>query len=206
MYIDLDNSKPGQGLKNFTQINNNLLRDVRAGRFKPHVVRVVLDINSLSAYKIFSLKNPFRIVIDINGSSDDATVAAKNLNEKKKHRDSGILGIVIDPGHGGRDFGSAGYVKGIHEKNINLQIAKILAKKIENKLNCEAVLTHNRDRFITLEERAAMANTKNADLFISIHANGSENQNIYGVETYFLNLATDNGSITIAARKNSTST
>ncbi len=79
-----------------------------------------------------------------------------------------------------------------------------MAKKIENKLNCEAVLTHNRDRFITLEERAAMANTKNADLFISIHANGSENQNIYGVETYFLNLATDNGLITIAARKNST--
>ncbi len=111
LYIDLDNSKPGQGLKNFTQINNNLLRDVRAGRFKPHVVRVVLDINSLSAYKIFSLKNPFRIVIDINGSSDDATVAAKNLNEKKKHRDSGILRIVIDPGHGGRDFGSAGDVK-----------------------------------------------------------------------------------------------
>jgi N-acetylmuramoyl-L-alanine amidase len=205
LYIDLGNSEPGHGLKKFTPINNNLLRDVRTGRFKPDVVRVVLEIKSLAAYKIFSLKNPFRIVIDIDGSSDDLAVANKDL-KKEKHRDSNALRILVDPGHGGRDLGSAGYLKNVYEKNINLQIAKKLVKKIEKELNCEAALTHNCDRFITLEGRAAMANIENADLLISIHSNGSKNQNIYGIETYFLNLATDNGSITVAARENSTST
>jgi N-acetylmuramoyl-L-alanine amidase len=67
-------------------------------------------------------------------------------------------------------------------------------------------MTRNSDAYLTLEERTAIANTKNADLFISLHANDSKNINTYGIETYVLNLATDNSEITVAARENATST
>jgi len=67
-------------------------------------------------------------------------------------------------------------------------------------------MTRNSDKYLTLEERTAIANTKNADLFISIHTNAHLNKNAFGIETYFLNLATDNEAILVAARENATST
>jgi N-acetylmuramoyl-L-alanine amidase len=67
-------------------------------------------------------------------------------------------------------------------------------------------MTRNSDRYLTLEERTAIANTKNADLFISIHTNSSKYRKAYGFETYFLNLATDDDAILVAARENATST
>ena len=117
----------------------------------------------------------------------------------------GVKKIVIDPGHGGRDYGAPGYLKGIHEKKIVLQIAKKLAKKIRSRLHCEVIMTRQNDKFLTLEERTAIANTKNADLFISIHTNAARNRRAYGIETYFLNLATDDAAILVAARENATS-
>ncbi len=70
----------------------------------------------------------------------------------------------------------------------------------------EVILTRNSDRFLTLEERTAIANTKNADLFISIHTNSHRDRRAYGIETYFLNLATDDEAIRVAALENATST
>ena len=67
------------------------------------------------------------------------------------------------------------------------------------------ILTRTTDRYLTLEERTAIANTKNADLFISVHTNAAKNKEAYGIETYFLNLATDNDAILVAARENATS-
>jgi N-acetylmuramoyl-L-alanine amidase len=67
-------------------------------------------------------------------------------------------------------------------------------------------MTRNNDKFLTLEERTAIANTKNADLFISLHTNANRDRRAYGIETYFLNLATDKDSILVAARENATST
>jgi N-acetylmuramoyl-L-alanine amidase len=113
---------------------------------------------------------------------------------------------VIDPGHGGKDYGAPGYLKGVHEKHVSLQIARQLAKKIKAELGLDVILTRNRDRFLTLEERTAFANTKSADLFISIHTNASRDRRAYGIETYFLNLATDDEAIRVAAMENATST
>jgi N-acetylmuramoyl-L-alanine amidase len=67
------------------------------------------------------------------------------------------------------------------------------------------LLTRTTDKFLTLEERTAFANTKNADLFISIHTNSHTDRRAYGIETYFLNLATDNDAIRVAAFENATS-
>jgi N-acetylmuramoyl-L-alanine amidase len=73
-------------------------------------------------------------------------------------------------------------------------------------LGFEVFLTRNSDRFLTLEERTAIANTKSADLFISIHTNSHKDRRAYGIETYFLNLATDDDAIRVAAMENATST
>jgi N-acetylmuramoyl-L-alanine amidase len=118
----------------------------------------------------------------------------------------GVKRVVIDPGHGGKDFGAPGYLKGVHEKKVVLQVARKLAQKIREELKLEAVLTRNSDRFLTLEERTAFANTQGADLFISIHTNANRDRRAYGIETYFLNLATDEEAIRVAAMENATST
>ncbi|MBF0413738.1 MAG: N-acetylmuramoyl-L-alanine amidase [Desulfamplus sp.] len=117
----------------------------------------------------------------------------------------GVRTIVIDPGHGGRDPGASGYITGIYEKNVVLSISKKLAKNIESRLNCNVIMTRSSDTYLSLEERTAIANTKNADLFISLHCNASNDKNLIGIETYYLNLATDDRAINVAARENATS-
>jgi N-acetylmuramoyl-L-alanine amidase len=215
LYVDLNNSRLGKDIKKHILIDDNLLVDTRAGQFSSNQVRVVVDIKSFKTYKIFSLKNPFRIVIDVWGKDPRPTPSVVITDKKgdkipagalAKQLSLGVRRIVIDPGHGGRDYGAPGYLKGVYEKNISLKVARRLANKIRKKLNCEVIITRNSDRNLSLEERTAIANTKNADLFISIHTNASRDRRAYGIETFFLNLATDNDAILVAARENATST
>jgi N-acetylmuramoyl-L-alanine amidase len=110
--------------------------------------------------------------------------------------------IAIDPGFGGNITGPSGCDNEVFAKTINLQIAKKVATKIEEDLRIDVMLTRNSDEYISLEERTSLANTKNADLLISIHTNGSEYASVSGIETFILNLAIDDEVITIAASKN----
>ncbi|NNF99298.1 MAG: N-acetylmuramoyl-L-alanine amidase [Desulfobacteraceae bacterium] len=218
LYIDLDNTRLSQDIQKLIPINDNLLLDARAGQYRHDQVRVVVDIKSFQSYKIFPLKNPFRIVVDVWGketSTADNTIRPSppsNTNTKAvpgdlaKQLALGVRKIVIDPGHGGKDYGAPGYYKGTHEKNIVLAIGKKLAAKIRKTLNCEVVMTRSTDKYLSLEERTAIANTQNADLFISIHTNAAKDKRAYGIETFFLNLATDEDAILVAARENATST
>ncbi len=220
LYVDLHNARLGESIQKVIPIHDDLLAHARAGQYTPDSVRVVADIKSLQSYKVFSLKDPFRIVMDMRGGetaeNNSPTQQSKTHNDIKglnippraltKQLALGVRRIVIDPGHGGRDYGVPGYIKGVHEKNVTLQIAKILAGKIRKELNCEVILTRYSDRYLTLEERTAFANTKNADLFISIHTNANKDRRLYGISSYYLNFATDDDSISVAARENATST
>lgn len=94
--------------------------------------------------------------------------------------------IVIDPGHGGHDTGTIG-PGGLAEKDVALDIARRLRASLRAELpGVEIILTRDNDRYITLEERTAIANARNADLFISIHANASQSSATSGIETYVL--------------------
>lgn len=231
LYVDVEQTKLGKNVPDHTPINDNLLKQARAGQFLPHTVRVVVDIKSFENYKIFSLKDPFRIVIDVwgkGGNGDtpastppsqtvesvqipsrerDARVTTDNLQSSDIARQLalGVRKIVIDPGHGGSDPGAPGYYKDQWEKDIVLKISHKLAQVLKERLNCTVLLTRSDDRKLTLEERTAIANTKRADLFISLHCNAAKNKNLRGIETYFLNLATDSQAIAVAARENATS-
>ncbi len=111
--------------------------------------------------------------------------------------------IVLDPGHGGHDTGTIGR-GGMLEKDLVLKVAKDLKTLLEEKVGAEVVLTRDSDRFISLEERTAIANQHSADLFLSIHANSSSNRSTSGVETYYLNFARSNADREVAARENAT--
>lgn len=220
LYVDVKGSRLGKDVPKHTEINDNLLIKARAGQYTPHTVRVVIDIKAFDNYKVFSLNDPFRLVIDVWAKENDSkVVVAQSQNKNKSHLTTnnilssaitkqlalGVRKIVIDPGHGGKDPGAPGYLKNVWEKDVVLAISKRLAARMRDRLKCDIVLTRSTDTYLTLEERTAIANTKKADLFISLHCNAALSQNAYGVETYFLNLATDDEAIAVAARENATS-
>jgi N-acetylmuramoyl-L-alanine amidase len=114
--------------------------------------------------------------------------------------------VVIDAGHGGHDTGALG-LHGIVEKELVLDISLRLRALLNQQLpQIEVVMTRDKDHFVPLEERTAIANAQMADLFISIHANSSEKTEVAGVETYYLSLEANNAELAIAARENASTT
>jgi N-acetylmuramoyl-L-alanine amidase len=112
--------------------------------------------------------------------------------------------IVIDPGHGGHDTGTIG-PSGLMEKDLCLDVALRLGRLIERSLpSAEIVYTRQDDRYVGLEQRTAMANDARADLFISIHANSSDDARVSGIETYYLNFNASAQAMEVAARENAT--
>ena len=112
----------------------------------------------------------------------------------------GVTRIVIDPGHGGHDPGAQG--NGISEADLVLDVAKRLAQLLLKEENFEVVLTRATDAYVSLEDRTALANKSDADLFLSIHANASTVAAARGIETYFLNFANTPDAEAVAAREN----
>jgi N-acetylmuramoyl-L-alanine amidase len=116
----------------------------------------------------------------------------------------GASRIVIDPGHGGHDPGTIGR-GGLEEKDLVLDVALRLEKMLRTELGTEVVMTRSTDVFVPLENRTAIANSRAADLFLSIHANSSRSPAARGIETYILNFAADPHAEEVAARENSIS-
>ncbi|MDQ3171876.1 MAG: N-acetylmuramoyl-L-alanine amidase [Acidobacteriota bacterium] len=112
----------------------------------------------------------------------------------------GVARIVIDAGHGGHDPGAS--ANRVVEKDLVLDIALRLEKLLLEQPGIEVVLTRRDDSFVELEERTRIANRENADLFLSIHANVARNKEATGIETYFLNFATNPEAEAVAAREN----
>ncbi len=115
-----------------------------------------------------------------------------------------IRRIVLDPGHGGHDQGTAG-PSGLTEKEVVLDIALRLGQLLTDELGSEVIYTRRDDRFIPLEERTKIANDSRADLFLSIHANSSPIKSVSGVETFFLSFTTAKDALETAARENASS-
>lgn len=223
VYIDISGARVAPGVKDIP-IGDGLLKMARVGQFRPDVVRVVLDIESIKEYKIFPLSDPFRIIIDVRGerrteisrleesiqaSEPEPDIRKEAVGEEDKAvsakgKPGKVRRIVVDPGHGGHDPGAVG-PGGIREKDIVLEIGKKLARKIRHEMGIDVVMTRSTDIFIPLEERTAIANKVNADLFVSIHANASLNKSTAGIETYYLNLAKTDKAARVAARENNTS-
>ncbi|MBA3014387.1 MAG: N-acetylmuramoyl-L-alanine amidase [Proteobacteria bacterium] len=234
LYVDLSKCAISRDLQQSLPIKDGLLQQMRSAQFSTDTVRVVLDAHAIADYQIFNLENPFRIIVDVKGSSNGKAVTktASSNTQKKTPRNQaktqinvppppliasipgapslaqqlglGIKRIVLDPGHGGKDPGAIG-IGGLKEKDVVLNVAQKIARKISSQLGIEVVLTRNSDVFIPLEERTAIANTKNGDLFISIHANAAPRPQAQGIETYYLDFAGNEEARSIAALENASS-
>ena len=210
-YVDIENSSLSPSLKQPTAIDDGFVKMARAGQYTKDTVRIVLDIKSIEDYKVFSLAEPFRVVVDVigkkQGRSQEAGVRSQPTPSKPSLAQQlglKIKRIVVDAGHGGKDSGAVGK-NGLKEKDVVLRIAKELKGTLSKETGAEIVMTRDDDTFIPLEERTAIANTREADIFISVHANASFNRKASGVETYFLNLTNDARAIRVAARENAVS-
>src|SRR6185503_2015041 len=115
----------------------------------------------------------------------------------------GVARIVVDPGHGGYDPGAIN--DGVAEADVVLDVAMRLERLLTQQPGVEVVVTRRTNVYVPLEERTAMANRAGADLFLSIHANASEDDRARGIETYFLNFAPNPAAEAIAARENAAS-
>lgn len=230
LYIDIAGASLPIDVEKSIHINDGLLKDARAGQFSPDTVRVVLDIESIQDYKVFPLSDPFRIVVDVAGENgraralkeDDARLKAPDAKVEteagaalpkavvsgeapkaalKKRR----VRIVLDPGHGGKDPGAIGR-RGLKEKDVTLKLSKMLRDRLSRNIKASSVITtRDTDEFIPLEERTAIANKNDADLFVSIHINASPRRSASGIETYILNIANDEDARRVAERENATS-
>jgi N-acetylmuramoyl-L-alanine amidase len=94
--------------------------------------------------------------------------------------------LVLDPGHGGWDLGTVGR-KGLMEKDLVLDIVGRLGKLIQRRLGAEVIFTRQDDTYLPLEKRTEIANLAQADMFVSVHANYSEDSSARGAETYYTN-------------------
>ena len=112
--------------------------------------------------------------------------------------------IVIDAGHGGHDTGTIG-PNGLLEKDLVLDVSLRLGRLLQSKMGAEVIYTRDDDTFIPLETRTAIANQHQADLFISVHANSSQDPSARGVETYYLNFNPSPDALEVAARENAVS-
>jgi N-acetylmuramoyl-L-alanine amidase len=270
-------------------IQDGILSHIEVGRDPVGGARVTLDLISMDNYRVFTLPDPYRVVIDIYGTgggtslqpeagaaasspaptppsggeldhvqaalaelqakqaaepkkevavkqaaqapaaktpavqpkppaqtaakgskpSEAKTPEIKVSSTQKKYTGSLVeqLGlkvrtVMIDPGHGGKDPGAV--ANGLREKDINLRMARILGTMLKEQ-GFEVHYTRTTDKFIPLEERTAMANARNADLFISVHCNAYKDTSAKGFEVYYLNLATDAQAVRVAARENGVS-
>jgi N-acetylmuramoyl-L-alanine amidase len=200
LYFDLENCFLSKKATPSVAIEDGILKRVRAGQFNKETVRVVLDLQEVESFNVFMLEEPSRLVIDVFGKKGIITIPDK----EREGRLTEIKRVVIDPGHGGKDPGAIG-PNGLMEKDVVLAIAKKLGGVLREKYNIEVIFTRDRDVFVPLEERAAIANSKNAELFISIHANASPRKSVRGIETYILNWTTDEEAMRVAARENAIS-
>lgn len=228
--LDLHNTRLSSSVKDIT-IGDGLLKGVRIAQNRAGVVRVVLDTETYRSYTVFPLSNPSRLIIDVRGDHRAELRSAEPELTSPTHERSSlkpvaptlslpaitrgerpakpltiakIRRIVIDAGHGGHDPGAVGQT-GLQEKDIVLQLALKLRNAVRETLGLDVVMTRASDVFIPLEERTAIANKVNADLFVSIHANAAPNRAASGIETYYLNLAKTEKVAQLAAKENGTS-
>lgn len=227
LYIDLPGASLSSNLQKAIPINDGLLKAARAGQYDKETVRVVLDIESIEDFKIFPLSDPYRIVIDVHGEKKALPQPAQPITDSTGKEVPQIrqtpaavvspdpslieqLGlkvktIVLDPGHGGKDPGAIGK-GGLREKDVTLKLARMLKERLTTEAGAKTILTRDTDVFIPLEERTAIANSKDADLFVSIHINASPRRAASGIETYILNFSNNEEAKRLAARENATST
>jgi len=203
-------SLPGKVTQNDPQI-----RLIRAGRHRPDVVRIVIELKTGVRPEVFSLAPVgdfrHRLVLDLYPAQEPDPLLALLREREAQHgarpserpRAEGgaknrerLFTVAIDAGHGGEDPGAIGQA-GTHEKNITLAIARRLKRRVDAEAHMRAFMTRNGDYFVPLGQRVARARRVEADLFVSIHADAWIKPTAHGSSVFVLS---ETGATSQAAR------
>lgn len=229
LVIDLEDVELGDTLKQLTGkigLDDPYINSVRVARFKPGVVRLVLDLKGQVKPQLFDL-NPvaeygYRLVLDVYpAAAPDQLMALLNQDKPGtpavkpgEHTEitpaltpspslkafpelrARTLIIAIDAGHGGEDPGAQGS-RGSHEKDVTLAIARRLYALVNDTPNMRGVLIRDGDYFIPLGGRVVKARKARADLFVSIHADAFIKPDAHGSSVFALS---EHGATSTAAR------
>jgi N-acetylmuramoyl-L-alanine amidase len=174
-----------------------LVEDVRVAED-----RVRIELAPETRAESYELERPFRLVFDVVRAERSRSEAEEVPGIEPARPHEGLRTIVIDPGHGGGESGAVGPT-GETEKDLTLELARVLRARLAERLPVRVVLTRDEDASLPLDTRSAIANQNKADLFISIHLNSSLGARARGAETYFLSMeASDARAAEVAAAEN----
>ena len=221
IYFDLrDTALPAELFGKNIEVGDALLSRIRVAQPVPGLTRVVLETKGNSNFSVSLEPNPYRLVVQVTriGSNPKGAVnlfpneveAANRLaivvppptkEDLQLRARVPKMRIVVDAGHGGWDLGTVGR-RGLLEKDLVLEIAQRLGKLLESRLGSEIIYTRQDDNYISLDDRAGIANQAQADLFVSVHANYSDLPSARGVETYYTNFFSIPSSKDIETREN----
>ncbi|MEI7457217.1 MAG: N-acetylmuramoyl-L-alanine amidase [Nitrosomonadales bacterium] len=223
LVVDLEDVELGDTLKQLTSKlshDDPYIKSVRVARFKPGIVRLVLDLKGQVKPQLFDL-NPvgeygYRLVLDvypavaadpmmalldqdkpaIAKAADNVEQEAAPLAKPSPELRTRTLIIAIDAGHGGEDPGAQG-ARGSHEKDVTLAIARRLCALINETPSMRGILIRDGDYFIPLGVRVVKARKARADLFVSIHADAFIKPDAHGSSVFALS---EHGATSTAAR------
>jgi len=161
---------------------------------KKGIVYVPLRFATYTIKRLLKLKEARKDEVVLKASG------VRGRPSRPREKEFRIKKVVIDPGHGGKDPGAVSRTN-LYEKDVVLDVSRRIKAALEKK-GIEVIMTRNSDVFIPLGRRSAIANKKDADLFVSIHANANKSRWVRGFEVYYLSEATDDNARALAASEN----
>jgi N-acetylmuramoyl-L-alanine amidase len=211
IYFDLRDTALAPGMFGKTvEIGDGRLERVRIAQPTKGTSRVVLETTGASDFSVSMQSSPYRLVVKIRKAGQaphdgaladlpkstavvtqpELVPAVPSRPEKKLsgqvRAQTPKFRLVLDAGHGGWDLGTVGR-KGLMEKDLVLDVVRRLGKLVEDRLRAQVIYTRQDDTYLPLEKRTEIANLAQADLFVSVHANYSDDSAARGAETYYTN-------------------
>lgn len=219
LFVDLDNVDIIGDVRKGVTVQGSLLKAVRVSEIKGGGATLRFDFRDARRFDARSEADPHRIIISVAAGSSplpktdkavrSATVkkAAPAVKAAQVSNMASQLGLTvqrvfIDAGHGGKDPGTSH--NKVLERLITLDVAMDLGRLLQAN-GMEVIYSRTKDRAVKLSERTRMANAANADLFVSIHVNANDNPAVSGIETYYLNLASNPQAARVAVLENASS-
>jgi len=216
VYFDFKQTQLAADVKRKFVVGSRFLKGIRLSQFGPDTSRLVFDLSMVDNLKVeWGWQEESPLIVELSREKTHRTKvvskpvvpiirkkvkSVRRVPPKTAAKKSVPL-IVVDAGHGGKDLGAKGH-GGLLEKDVNLAIALRLRDILKSRYKYSVVLSREDDTFLSLEERGVIANKKNADIFVSVHANAAERRGAYGVETYYLGAGKSEKARETAAREN----
>ena len=214
VYFDFQNARWGDHIPDNISVEDGRVERLRMTDAKGSPTRLVMDLDEQAKQKVTVRVSKNQLIIVVpNLRKKFVAVKAKSLNNKSTLRvvKSSTVSkakvrqktpvVVLDAGHGGKDYGAQG-AHGLHEKELNLYISKQVQEILLSRYHYKVIMTRKDDTFIELKDRGKIANKHDADLFVSIHANAAKRKSAKGIETYYLGSGSNEQARETAEREN----